>query len=180
MRYTSTGCVVRRKDWSMTYRRAGTIVGAVVALMSPVAAFAQAVGSVTTAPVQSAPAMGIWFLVVLAVAMVGAAMYRLRRTVATAAVGFVLMSALLAGVGYAVSFITIAGAQCMQNTTNAFDPQEPNVLQSECPNQIEIINIEASCGPKNNPSVNPPTSIKPCKDGQVMFKGDICRLPECD
>ncbi len=142
-------------------------------------AFAQATGSVTTAPLQQAPAVGTWLLAVLTVAMAGAAMYRLRRTVVTPIVGLVLISVLLISLGYAVTFITIDGAQCGQETTRPFNPGDPNVLESQCPNQIEITDIEVSCGTPDNPSANPPT-IETCKIRQVLNKGELCTLPKCD
>ncbi len=125
----------------------------------------------------------MWVLVALAVAMAGAAMYRLRRTGVGPMVGAMLFATLtaLAGLGYAGSFVvTISGAECVQQTTSPFNPLDPFRLMSDCPNPIQIIDIQVSCGGDNSPNTGPNVDgILDCTVGEILVKGAACRLPEC-
>jgi hypothetical protein len=123
-------------------------------------------------------------MVVLAVAMAGVGIYRLRRTVVGPIVGFVLVAAVtvLAGLGYAfVPTITISGADCTKRTTSTFDPLEPTTLMSDCPNLIRILDIHVSCGAGDllfNSQSNGVT-VPDCSVGQTLANGGACRLPVC-
>ncbi len=169
----------------MMRRRSIDVAAASVILVAPVVALAQGpTGSVTTTPVHQAPALGMWVLVALAVAMAGAAMYRLRRTGAGAMVGAILFATLtaLAGLGYATGFIviTVDGADCVQQATQTFNPIDAYKLMSDCPNPIQIVDIEVSCGGDNSPNSSPNIDgIPDCTVGEILWKGAACRLPEC-
>ncbi len=167
----------------MTYRRAGSIAAAVAVLISSVAAFAQTMGTVTTVPVHGTPALGTALLVILAVAMGAAAMYRLRRKSAALIVGFVLVVALavLAGLGYAgMGAITISGAQCAQETISPYPSSEPTDLVSDCVNLIQIIDIEPCGVAIDSPSVAPhPPTTRDCFIGEILDKNRACQLPPC-
>jgi apolipoprotein N-acyltransferase len=169
----------------MMRRRSIHVAAGLATLVAPLAAWAQIpTGSVTTDPVQQAPALGMSVIVVLAVAMAGVGMYRLRRTVAGRIVGFVLIAAatVLAGLGYAVvPPLTISGADCTKQTTSAFDPLEPTMLMSDCSNLIRIIDIQVSCAGDMS-SLNSAPAIDPvadCSIGQTLANGGACGLPVC-
>jgi apolipoprotein N-acyltransferase len=170
----------------MMRRRSIHLAAGLATLVAPLAALAQIpTGSVTTDPVQQAPALGMSVIVVLAVAMAGVGVYRLRRTVAGRIVGFVLVAAatVLAGLVYAVApaTIMISGADCTMRTTNAFDPLEPNMLMSDCSNLIRIVDIQVSCDAGMSSFNSAPTIAPPadCSVGQTLANGGACGLPSC-
>jgi hypothetical protein len=173
-------------------RRSIQIAAGLGTLVAPLATWAQATtsGFVTTGPLRApAPALGMPLIVMLAVALAGVAMYRLRRTVGGLVVGFVLVAVtVLAGLGYAIMPplpITISGADCMKATVNVFDPStEPTTLMSACPNPIQIVDIQISCGRDVflNSETNTSGAIDMfplCKKGQILANGDACDLPTC-
>jgi hypothetical protein len=125
-------------------------------------------------------------IVVLAVAMAGVGMYRLRRTVAGRTAGVVLIAAatVLAGLAYANGTkitITISGADCAKRTVSAFSPDESTKLMSDCPNLIRIVDIQASCDGDMSPLITVPNVVPPpdCSVGQTLANGAACKLPVC-
>ncbi|MBP1684031.1 MAG: hypothetical protein H6Q33_174 [Deltaproteobacteria bacterium] len=160
----------------MMPRRLLQIVGGLATLVGPLAtvAYAEFIGTVTTAPYVPAPAMSIPMMVLLGVMLAGGGAHLLRRTRAGAVGKVALVAALtaLAGLAYANgNTITIKDADCGKQTVSPFDPGAPQYLQSNCPNPIRIISIEFTC--------EDPPSLNPCTEGQVLNNGDICALPEC-
>ena len=167
----------------MMRRKSRLVAVSLAALLAPVMALGQVPpGSVTTSPVNQAPAMGAPVLVLLAVVLAGVAVYRLRR--AATVVALVTAVTLLAALGSAVimmSNITISGADCVQRTTNPFDPITLTTLTSNCPTMIQIVDIQFDCG-LGEIAPNAPTSAVPipsCEVGQTLANGDVCRLPIC-
>ena len=103
----------------MKLRRTLQVAVAVAALVSPLAAFAEPTGSVTTAPVvQQAPALALPVLVALAIALIGVGTYCLRTRSAGAVAGFALVVGLsvLAALSYATIGVLIQGADCDMQT----------------------------------------------------------------
>lgn len=176
----------------MMRRRLIQIAAGLGTLVAPLAVWAQVTtsGSVTTGPLRApAPAFGMPLIVMLAVALGGVALYRLRRTVGAPLVGLIVAATVLAGLGYAMlppQPITISGADCTKVTVNGFDPSaEPTTLMSACPNPIEILDIQFSCAPPDvfpNSDTNASGAVDMlplCKKGQVLANGDACELPTC-
>ncbi len=157
------------------------IAAALATLVAATTALAQdSTGSVTTVPAHQAPALGVPLFIVLALALAGIAMYRLRRrSLVAPIVGLVLVSTLLAGLGYAVSFVMISGAQCVQQTTSTFVPADPTELESQCPNPIQIVDIEVSCNPVEAPSRPDPNTPPACAVGLILNQVKSCMLPRC-
>ena len=88
---------------------------AAAALVSPLTAFAQVVGSVTAdQAAQPAPALAMPMLVALAIALIGFGAYSLRARSARTVAGFALVAglSLLAGLSYANGSVVIEGADC--------------------------------------------------------------------
>jgi len=146
-------------------------------MVSPLAAFAQPVsGSVTTDPVgQSAPALALPMLVVLAVGLIGLGAYTLRTRSAGAVAGFALVAGLsvLAGLGYATDgSVVIQGAECNTQTVSPYPSVCGDTLTSGCSNRIRIVAIEPGCESPTIPS-------SPCTVGQVLTDGQQCYLPYC-
>jgi apolipoprotein N-acyltransferase len=168
----------------MRWKAIHLAVGAAT-LVAPLAAWGQIpMGSVTTDPVQQAPALGMSVVVALAVAMAGVGIYRLRRTGTGRIVGVVLIAAatVLAGLAYAgdgLTTLTISGADCTKRTVTAFSLDYPTQLMSDCPNLIRIVDIQASCDGVMGPLSTVPNVIVECSVGQTLAKGDACRLPGC-
>ena len=165
----------------MIIRRLPEVVVALVTLVAPLAALAQATdGSVTTVPLALAPAMGTRVLILLAVVLAGVAAYFLRRASGrvAAVIGFVAVLTGLAGLGYAVpmiNMIKVQGSQCGMQTTQMFMPMTPTALKSFCPNAIQIVSIQgAMCyGDSLGPA---PVLLAPCSVGQVLADGEECLL----
>ena len=163
-------------------RRSLPVTVASTLLVFPFAAVAQSTGSVTTDPFgQSAPTLTMPLIFLLTVMLAGIAVYHLRRTVAQPIVVLILVVTVtvLAGLGHAItSGITISGADCMKQTTRVFDPfVAVTTLTSNCPNAIQIVDIQnpcitdVLCDVQNLPS--------PCQVGQTLANGDVCSLPSC-
>ena len=164
----------------MTVGRFGRVAVALATFVAPLAAIAQVPNDyVTTAPLAaSAPVMGIPLLLLLAVALAGIAAYRLRRTAgrAIAALGFVAVLTVLAGLGYAttvMTMLTVQGAQCGMPTSQTFNPMGATTLVSHCPNPIRIVTIhlETSCMFS--------MVLDPCQMNQVLTDNESCSLPGC-
>jgi hypothetical protein len=169
------------EDLFMTIRKLPHVVVALATLVAPLAALAQGTdGSVTTAPLATAPAMGMSLLALLAVVLTGVAAYCLRHAAGRviAAVGFVAALTALAGLGYATlplsMMIMVQGGQCAMQTTQMFNPMNLNTLVSHCPNSIQITSIQQGMA-CTAPCVGP----SPCKVGQVLANNDACDLPAC-
>jgi len=156
-------------------------------LVAPLAAVAQPpTGSVTTVPINNAPALGMSLCVVLALALAGIGIYRLRRPVGSriAAFGLVAAITVLAGLGYAAapSTITISGADCAKQTVSFFDPRLGATMVSNCTNRIQILDIQASCdGTEVNAAtdINGATNLVGCTVGLILADGESCKLPIC-
>ncbi len=162
-------------------RRANQIAVAVASLVAPLTAFAQVrTGTVTTDPVRQAPALGMPLLVVLVVAIAGFAMYRLRRPSMKPIVGLVLFAAvaMLAGSSDAGTGVTISGAECTQRTVSPFPAFLSVQLMSQCPNPIQIVAIDLSCGQPGAPNTDVPI-VPDCTLNQILSNGDRCTLPSC-
>jgi hypothetical protein len=165
----------------MIRRRSIHAAAAFGALLVPFVASAQPpTASVTTAPVgQAAPALTMPLIVMIAVALTGFAMYRLRRSVGRAITGLVLVASVtaVAGLGYAIMpLITIEGANCTQETVSIFDPlNEPTELMSNCTNRIQIVDIRVLCDGKDSA----PESLPDCRIGQTLGFHEACNLPFC-
>jgi hypothetical protein len=113
----------------------------------------------------------------VAIAMVGIAVYRLRRAVGRRIVGLVLIVALtvLAGRAYApLMTIAISDTQCTNLIVSNFDPTTPTVLTSDCPNLIQIVEIKDPCD-----FDGACVAFGPCKVGMTLAKGDSCMVPTC-
>jgi hypothetical protein len=107
----------------MRLRLSFQVAVAAAALVSPLAAFAQVVGSVTTEPVgQPAPALAIPMLVALAIALIGLGAYSLRARSGRAVAGLALIAglSLLAGLSYANGSVVIEGADCNTRTIHTY------------------------------------------------------------
>lgn len=165
----------------MIRRRSRHVVVALATLVAPLAAVAQPVtaGSVTTAPLSTVPAMGMPLLALLVIVLAGAGAYFLRRAGggAIAQAGFVAALTALAGLAYAIppNPIPVEGDQCRMQTVQPFNPSEPNMLVSHCPQPIQIISVDVSCGTLGIPHY----PRNPCEMGQVLPRGDTCGLPMC-
>lgn len=172
----------------MIRRRSIHAAAAFAALVAPLTALAQApTGSVTTAPIHNVPALGMSLFVMLALALAGLGIYRLRRTVSRRTVAIALVAAVtvLAGLGYAgaTSIITITGADCMKQTVSLFNPLMDTTVISNCTNRIQVLDIQVSCGAGDvtaetdiNSAAN---GVHVCSVGEVLADGDSCRLPIC-
>ena len=173
----------------MMRRRSIHVAAAFGVLGVPLPAWADPTGSVTTGPIQQAPALGIPVLVLLAVALTAITVYRLRRTGGRRMVGLGLVATvtLLAGIGHAIiPIITITGMDCAKQTVSVFDPLAgETLLTSDCPNPIRIVDIQVSC---NEKVVAPgaqtgiggaANDVVECSIGQVLANGNTCSLPGC-
>lgn len=170
----------------MRIRRLPQVVVVMTTLIAPLTSLAQLSnnGSVTTAPLANAPVMGTPTLLLLAIVLVGAAAYLLRRAAGRgiAVISFLAVLTGLAGLGYAmIDMITIQGAQCSTATTQMFDPFEPTTLVSRCPNSIQVTSIQLSCALGDRTEILNFCSPLPgvCTVGQVLDNGDSCTLPGC-
>jgi len=168
------------ENLSMKIPRLPHVVAALITLVAPLAALAQGTnGSVTTAPLPTAPTMGIPVLILLAALLTGVAAYFLRRAAgrAIAVVAFVAVLTALAGIGYArIMMIMVQGSQCAMQTTQMFMPMNPTSLKSDCPNPIQIISIqpEMLC---NMDTLGSATGVlRPCRVGQILTNGEECIL----
>ena len=159
----------------MRLRRVLQVAVVLAALVSPLAAFALTMGSVTTAPLGSAaPALAMPMLIALAMALIGFGAYRLRRRSAEAVARFALVAVLglLAGLAYADGTITIQGTDCNMETTQPYLSSAVQTLVSLCPNPIRIVAIDPGCE-----TPDPPVSH--CTVGQSLSNGQDCILPSC-
>lgn len=150
---------------------------AAATLAAPLAAFAQVVGSVTTAPLgHPAPTLAMPMLVVLATALIGLGVYSMRTRHAGVVAGFVLVAGvtLLAGLGYADSGVLVEGGNCDKLTPQTYFSNNEN-LTSLCPAPIQIVALGCMEAPKD--VLNPPI---PCSVGLILTTNQICRLPNCD
>ena len=172
----------------MMHRRSLHVAAAFGVLGVPLAAWADPTGSVTTSPIHQAPALGMPVLVLLAVALTAITVYRLRRTGGGRIVGLGLVAAvtLLAGLVYAfIPMITISGADCAKQTVSVFDPlEEETLLTSNCPNQIQITNIQLVCdedvvSPNAGGGSAGVDAVAECFIGQVLANGNTCALLGC-
>ena len=144
------------------------------ALVSPLAASGEIMGSVTTAPYQPAPALTMGMLTALAIALLGVGTYRLRRRSLRAATRFALVAglSLLAGLAYAKAGIVVQGGDCNTRTTQLYPNVSGVTLTSLCPNPIVIVAIDPGCG-----TPDPPPA--PCAVGEILTNGQECTLPIC-
>ena len=159
----------------MRLRRVLQIAVVSAALVSPLAAFAETSGSVTTSPLgPAAPALAMPMLIALAMALIGLGAYRLRSRSTGAAAGFALVAALglLAGLAYADGTIIVQGTECNMETTQPYLSSAVQTLVSLCPNPIRIVAIDPGCG-----TPDPPVSH--CTVGQILSNGEDCVLPSC-
>jgi len=155
------------------------VVAALITLIAPLAVLAQAAtnGTVTTAPLATAPAMGIPVLILLAIVLTGIAAYFLRPLAGRviAGVGFVAVLTALTGIAYAPPSLTmVQGGQCAMQTTQMFDPFAPNTLVSHCQNAIQIVSIQLGMSCET-----PCVVLSPCSVGQILANGEDCMLPMC-
>jgi hypothetical protein len=162
-------------------RRWLSIVPALILLASGRMVFAQLpAGSVTTGPLaQSAPIGGTPLMLLLVIALLGLAVYRLRRPAAR----FVALAVFIALAAFAYAtgvVITVNGADCVKVTTNAFDPLVMSTLKSECPNPIQILDVRLSCGAAANLAAEQSAAVNPpCTVGETLADGGSCELPNC-
>jgi len=158
-------------------------VGTVVAtLLTPLAAVAQAIGSLTTAPLSAAPAVGMPQLVGIALALGVGAMSVLRRKAARATIKLAVVGAaiMLAGIAYAVvplPSVPVSGNQCGMQTTQTWASAVPTTLDNQCPNALLIVAIDA-CGERDTASAEFNT-LPTCVVGQTLAAGTACDLPMC-
>ncbi len=164
-------------------RKSILVIAGLTILVAPLAALAQGpTGTVTTDPARQAPALAMPLLVVFVIAIAGFAMYRLRRPAAGPIVGLMLVVAVavLAGLGYArPPGVTISGGECARETFSMFEAFGPAELMSQCPNPIQIVAIDLSCGGPFAPGSAPSPPVPECAVGQILSNGDICDLPVC-
>ncbi len=165
----------------MVHRRLLQFAVAAATLVSPLAAWAQIAGSVTTAPVgQPAPALAMPMLVVLAIALVGLGFHQLRTHGASRAAGFALVVglSLLAGLSYAgfSGAVVIEGGDCTTQTTHSYDPNGAT-LTSLCPNLIQIIAIDAPCD--GGGQIAQGAAVTTCIVGETLANGQVCTLEGC-
>lgn len=156
-------------------------VGSAVALLGvPFSVMAQ---TVTTGPLGAeAPAIGLPMLVLLALALGGAAMFVLRRSSAKsmAAGAMVAVLGVAAGLVYATSAIVeVSGTECEMVTVQAFSTDVNTNLKNSCPNPIRIISIDVSCTDRDVFGESSATPPAPCSEGQVLTTNQYCRLPRC-
>jgi hypothetical protein len=152
---------------------------AAAALVSPLTAFAQVVGSVTTDPVgQPAPALAMPMLIALAIALIGLGVYSLRARSARTVAGFALVAglSLLAGLSYANGSVVIEGADCNTRTTHSYPGSFAETLTSLCPNPIRIVAIDCNGAPGD---VFGDPLQSSCTVGQTLTNGEACSLPIC-
>lgn len=167
----------------MRIHRSLLVAGALAALVSPMAAFAQ---TVTTDPLaQAAPALSFPLLVVAAMALIGLGVYSTRTRAGRGIVGFTLVAglSLITGVIYANSGVIIDGAECKKETVSPYDSSALDVtLTSLCPNRIKIVAIDPDCGMLITPqSYCVGVQLQPpCTVGQILANGDTCTLPSCN
>ena len=163
----------------MRLRRSLQVALAAAALVSPLTAFAQVVGSVTTDPAaQPAPALAMPMLVALAIALIGFGAYSLRARSARTVAGFALVAglSLLAGLSYANGSVVIEGADCNTRTIHTYPSSSAETLTSLCPNPIRIVAID----PCNSaPAVAFGDPLPSCTVGQTLTNGEACNLPGC-
>lgn len=159
----------------MIRRRLPQVVVALITLVAPLTAVAgvPVLGSVTTAPFQPAPVMGMAMLVLLAVVLIGGGAYLVGSAAgrASAKVGLVVVLAALAGLAYADGVVRVQGAQCGMQTVQEFLPASQTLL-SECQNLIQIISIQLSC------ATGMPVPGT-CSEHQVLAFNGSCILPRC-
>jgi hypothetical protein len=172
----------------MMHRRSIHVAAAFGVLVAPLTAWAASTGSVTTSPIHQTPALGMPVLVLLAVALTVITVYRLRRTGGERIVGLGLVAAvmLLAGLVYAfIPTITISGADCAKQTVSVFDPlEEETLLTSNCPNQIQITDIQLVCDedvvvPNAGGGIAGADAVAECVIGQILANGNTCALLGC-
>ena len=174
-----------RKDVSMMRWGSIRIAALSGVLGAPLAAWADPSGSVTTEPIQQAPALAMPVLVLLAVALTAITMYRLRHTRGGRIAGVGLIVVVLAGIGYAgLPTITIMDADCAKQTVSVFNPlDEETLLTSDCTNRLRVTDIQKNC---ELGVVSPDTGGAPVVDefaecfvGEVLAHGDTCALLGC-
>ena len=163
----------------MRLRRSLQVAVASGAFVSPLAAFAQTMGSVTTAPVgHPAPALAIPMLVALGIGLIGLGAYSVRTRSAGAVSGFALVAglSLLAGLSYATGGVVIQGADCTTRTMHSYaSTLGTTPLTSLCPNLIQIVAIDA-CNADTDVLGDPPPV---CTVGKILANGEACILPGC-
>ncbi|MFI5399147.1 MAG: hypothetical protein ACHQ9S_26755 [Candidatus Binatia bacterium] len=162
----------------MRLRRSLQVAVAAAVLVSPLAAFAQVLGSVTTDRVgQPAPALMMPMLVALAIALIGLGAYSLRARSGRAVAGFALVAglSLLAGLSYANGSVVIQGADCNTRTTHTYPSSFAETLTSLCPNLIRIVAIDCNGAP--GAVFGDP--LPSCTVGQTLTNGEACSLPIC-
>ncbi|HVN84684.1 MAG TPA: hypothetical protein VMW17_07555 [Candidatus Binatia bacterium] len=149
-------------------KRRGSIAVIAAAVIAPLAVHAQqTTGTVTIGPTQQAPTLSFSLIALLAVALAGVALYRLR--VRGPIIALVLI-VVLAATGYArLAMIRITGGECAMETMHMFLPGQ--MVMCECSNGIRILDIQLAC------DINRPPN--PCMVGEVLMNGQSCTLPEC-
>ena len=172
----------------MTNRGIHLLSAALATLLTPVAALAQQPASVTTSPLgQPAPTLGAPLIVLLAAILAGVGVYCVRRGRSAAMLTLVLAAMVaVAGIGYAtVTKVVISGGDCLKVTVNSYDPTGFAKLESDCPNQIKIIDLQSACTPPDiaaSCAHDEPAdtyTLAPCETGLILNDGDHCRLPRC-
>ena len=167
------------EEGNVMLRRSLCIPAVVTALVAPTPGFAQAVGNVTTAPAQVAPALAIPGLVLLVVMLTAGAMYLLRRPSSRVITVFLLATVGFALVAYANgAAVVVDGGECTATTTQTWDPLSANpTLLSQCPNLIYIVALDFSCGPRDG--IDEAVVGDLCTVGLTLAPGQSCLLPVC-
>ena len=157
----------------MRLRRVLQVVVVSGTLVSPLAAFA---ASVTTSPLGlAAPALRLVVLIALAIVLVGAGLYSLRRRSAAALAGFALVAGLsvLAGLGYAnPPGVVIDDGDCHRQSVHVYS-DGGSTLTSLCPGPIKIDALDCDGVPPLC------VALVDCTVGQILANGESCNLPAC-
>src|SRR5579862_3523004 len=160
-------------------RRLIYVVSATALLVSQPSWAQQVVGLVTTAPLgggpQGAPAIGMYGLTGLFIALIGFGVYSVRSRSSRSLITFGLLAGLTlyAGISLAVPTIVLAPpSACDERITTPYD-NGGGILMSDCPNPIEITDIQCS------DSTAPTPGSGTCSVGQILHDSDSCDLPTC-
>ncbi len=165
----------------MVVRRLISAAVLAAAQCAPLSALAQGAGSVTTAPVQGAPALALPLLMLLAAALAVVGVRRTsRRGTRAAAAGGVLVLLLLAGVCYGpAASVIISDAKCLRETTSPYDSTLFTILINSCPGLIRIVAIDPSCADTDCRSDTAGVPSAQCTVGQTLSSSETCNLPSC-
>jgi len=170
----------------MNKRTIARLAGALAVVLSPVAAFGQAV-VITAPPAQPVPTLSIAMLAMLGIGLAAIAILALRRAPAGAATTMALISAvtLSAIVGQAApSDVIVENDECLVRFEHEYNANDgPRLLVSLCPNPIEVVALDPNCD-ENNESVEGEilgSVVEPlCTVGTILSFEDSCRLPDCN